>query len=101
MGQKKLTAAIQALTTRTSIAQVEADQAVLVATSPLAGKLAGMIGDMAAAVAAETGWRPVAVKVCVQMPDDSAYEARIEICPDGCGSVSVVPSVLPRLPSAS
>lgn len=96
-----MNAAIQPLTTRTSIAQVDADQAAHVAISPLAGKLAGIIGDMAALVAADTGWRPVIAKASIQMPDDSVYEARVEICPDGCGQVSVVPSVLPRLPSAS
>jgi delta 1-pyrroline-5-carboxylate dehydrogenase len=101
MGPEDMNAADQPLTTRTTITQVDADQAAIVASSPLAGKLAAMTGDIAAAVAAETGWRPVIAKVSVQMPDDSAYEARVEICPDGCGNFSVVPSVLPRLPSAS
>jgi hypothetical protein len=77
---------------------VEVDQALeIIRSEPLAGKVAGMIRDMSAAISAETGAEPVCMKVGIQMPDDSVYEARVEWCPDGCGQVMVIPAVVPRL----
>lgn len=74
------------------------DQALeIIRSEPLTGKVTGMIRDMCAAISAETGIKPVCLKVGVQMPDDSVYEARVELCPDGCGQVKVIPAVVPRL----
>lgn len=69
--------------------------------APLAGKLGAMIADMAGQLAEIAGERPAYVKVCLQMPDDSVYEARGDLCADGCGQVAIVPSVTPRLGSPS
>lgn len=69
----------------------------IIRNEPLARKVAGMIGDISAAISAETGIKPVCLKVGVQMPDDSVYEARVEWCPDGCGQVKVIPAAVPRL----
>jgi hypothetical protein len=66
-------------------------------SEPLAAKLAGVVREIAAQVCAETGFMPVCTKVGIQMPDDSVFEARVELCPDGCGQVNVIPGVLPRL----
>ncbi len=66
-------------------------------SGPLAGKLGSMMAEMADRIAAETGVRPSYVKVCLQMPDDSVFEARAEVCGDGCGQVMIVPSAIPRL----
>lgn len=76
------------------------DQATaLISSGPLAGKIGPVMAEMAERIAAETGHRPVYVRLCVQMPDDSVYEARGDLCADGCGQVLITPSVIPRLRS--
>lgn len=71
------------------------DQATaLIGSGPLAGKIGPMMAEMADRIAAETGVRPVYVKVCLQMPDDSVFEARAEVCG---GGDQVISSAIPRL----
>ena len=63
----------------------------------LTAKVAEIAADMCAQVCAETGIAPSFAKVAIQMPDDSVFEARLGLCPDGCGQSAVTLAVLLRL----
>jgi hypothetical protein len=69
----------------------------IIQDEPLMAKLAAVLREVSDQVRTETGYVPAFIKVGVQMPDDSVFEARVEICPDGCGQVMVTPAVLGRL----
>lgn len=74
------------------------DQATeIILSEPLVGKVSAMVRDICAQICADTGISPSYAKVGIQMPDDSVFEARLGLCPDGCGQVTVTPAVLPRL----
>jgi hypothetical protein len=75
------------------------DAEKILADDALCGKLTEAINGRITLVEAETGLRPAYWKACLQMPDDSVLELRVEPCPDGCGQVSLAAEACPELRS--